>query len=220
MTAHKIYVFDAYGTLFDVNSAVARWRDAVGAQADRLAEIWRAKQLEYTWVRSLMGDHRDFQAITRDALRFAAQRIGGLPAPTQAGLLDAYRELDAFADVRPKLLALKAAGLQIAILSNGTRTMLETACAAAGLTPLIDAILSVDEVGVFKTDPRVYAMVGARFDCARREVSFQSSNRWDVAGASRHGFRSVWINRSSQPEEYDDLPPAMTIRSLADLPVD
>jgi len=217
LAPYRIFVFDAYGTLFDVNSAVARRREEIGPQADRLAELWRMKQLEYTWVRSLMNSYRDFQALTEESLRFAAEKIGGLPAALQTRLLDAYRELDAYPDVRPRLAALKSAGARTAILSNGTMAMLEAACAAAGIAPLIDAILSVDEIGVFKTDRRVYDMVGGRFDCAASEVSFQSSNRWDVAAASRYGFRGVWINRSGQPDEYRDHPPDMTIRTLEEL---
>ena len=135
----KIFVFDAYGTLFDVNSAVARCREEVGPQADRLSELWRSKQLEYTWVRSLMNSYRDFAAITADALGFAAQKIGGLPPELRAKLLDAYQDLDVFSDVRPALSGLKQLGLQTAILSNGTLAMLERACAVSGITPLIDA---------------------------------------------------------------------------------
>ena len=217
MAPYKIFVFDAYGTLFDVNSAVARRREHIGPQADRLAELWRAKQLEYTWVRSLMNSYRDFQALTEESLRFAAERIGGLPAQLQTDLLNAYRELDAYADVPPRLSQLKSVGVRTAILSNGTMAMLEAACTAAGIAPLIDALLSVDAIGVFKTDQRVYDLVGERFDCAPREVSFQSSNRWDVAAASHYGFRSVWINRSSQPDEYSDHPPDRTIRTLEEL---
>jgi 2-haloacid dehalogenase len=217
LPACKIFVFDAYGTLFDVNSAVARCREEVGPQADRLSELWRAKQLEYTWVRSLMNSYRDFAVITADALTFAAQKVGGLSPELQAKLLDTYQHLDAFADVRPTLSGLKALGLQTAILSNGTMAMLNSACAASSITPLVDAILAADQIGVFKTDRRVYDMVITHFNCAPNEVSFQSSNRWDVAAAARYGFRSVWINRTDQPDEYRDHAPAMTIRSLSEL---
>jgi 2-haloacid dehalogenase len=217
LRTYKIFVFDAYGTLFDVNSAVARCREQVGPQADRLSELWRSKQLEYTWVRTLMNSYRDFGAITGDALSFAVEKIGGLSAELQTKLLDAYNILDAFEDVRPNLSALKALGHQTAILSNGTMAMLEHACAASGITPLIDAILSVDQIGAFKTDRRVYDMVVMRFNCAPNEVSFQSSNRWDVAAAARYGFRTVWVNRGGQPDEYCDHAPALTIRSLTEL---
>ena len=217
MTPYRIFVFDAYGTLFDVNSAVARYREEVGPHADRLSELWRSKQLEYTWVRTLMDSYRDFGAITADALSFAAEKIGGLSLELQAKLLDAYQVLDAFEDVHPKLTALKALGLQTAVLSNGTIAMLERACATSGIAPLIDVILSANQIGAFKTDRRVYDMVVTHFNCSPNEVSFQSSNRWDIAAATRYGFRGVWINRAGQPDEYRDHVPAMTIRSLTEL---
>ena len=157
------------------------------------------KQLEYTWVRSLMNSYRDFAVITADALSFAAQKIGGWSPELRAKLLDAYQHLDAFADVRPALSGLKELGLPTAILSNGTMAMLNSACAASSITPLVDAILSADQIGVFKTDRRVYDMVITHFNCAPNEVSFQSSNRWDVAAADRYGFRSVWITEPVNP---------------------
>jgi 2-haloacid dehalogenase len=215
---HSIFVFDAYGTLFDVHSAVARHRDAIGAQADRLSAIWRTKQLEYTWVRSLMGAYRDFETVTAEALDFAATSCGGIDPPVREGLLQAYQQLEAFADVRPTLQALRKNGARTAILSNGTPKMLATACAAAELTDLFDAVLSVEAVQIFKTHRRVYDLVGAHFHCPNKEVSFQSSNRWDVAGAARYGFHSVWINRSLQPDEYFDHRPTRIIASLAHLP--
>ena len=212
-----LYVFDAYGTLFDVASAVERHRALVGLQADRLNELWRAKQLEYTWTRSLMGAYRDFRALTQDALAYAAQRIGGLDAATQATLLAAYDTLDAYADVLPALRALKAAGKRLAILSNGTPAMLEAAVASAGLAPFIEASLSVDDLRVFKTAPQVYAMVEQRLGVAPARVSFQSSNRWDVAAAAKFGFRAVWINRAGMSDEYTDLPPALVLTGMAGL---
>jgi 2-haloacid dehalogenase len=214
---HSIFVFDAYGTLFDVHSAVARHRDAIGAQADRLSSIWRAKQMEYTWVRSLMGAYRDFETVTAEALDFAATSCGGIDPQARDRLLQAYRELEAFDDVRPTLQALRKSGARTAILSNGTPQMLAAACASAQLTDLFDAILSVEAVQIFKTHRRVYDLVGAHFHCESKDVSFQSSNRWDVAGAAHYGFHSVWVNRSLQPDEYFDHRPAGIIASLADL---
>lgn len=215
--SHKLYVFDAYGTLFDVHSAVARHREAVGPQADRLTEIWRTKQLEYTWVRSLMGAYVDFCEVTAQALDFAAARCGGISASTRAALLAAYATLVAYPDVAPALKALKAQGARTAILSNGTAAMLEAAVSAAGLKPLLDAALSVDSLRVFKTAPQVYELVGRHFGCAPNEVSFQSSNRWDVAAAAKFGFRAAWINRTGQPDEYMDFAPALVLRDLAAL---
>ncbi|MFT4098292.1 MAG: haloacid dehalogenase type II [Rhodoblastus sp.] len=212
-----LYVFDAYGTLFDVHSAVARCHTLVGPQADRLSEIWRTKQLEYTWTRSLMGAYRDFMALTAEALDFAAARCGGISAEARGKLLTAYETLDAFADVAPTLSALKARGAKLVILSNGTPAMLESAVRSAGLADLLDPSISVAEVGVFKTDFRVYERVGARYGVAPRQVSFQSSNRWDVAGAAKFGFRAVWINRAKAPDEYRDLPPAAVLDGLGGL---
>jgi 2-haloacid dehalogenase len=214
---HSIFVFDAYGTLFDVHSAVARHRDAIGAQADRLSAIWRTKQLEYTWVRSLMGAYRDFETVTAEALDFAVRSCGGIDPPVRDHLLQAYRQLEAFADVRPTLQALRKNGARTAILSNGTPQMLAAACTSAQLTDLFDAVLSAEAVQVFKTHRQVYDLVGAHFHCARKDVSFHSANRWDVAGAAHYGFHSVWVNRSLQPDEYFDFRPAGIIPSLAHL---
>ena len=217
MSQTPLYVFDAYGTLFDVHSAVARHRALIGPEADRLSDIWRTKQLEYTWTRSLMGAYRDFMALTEDALDFAAARCGGISMEARAKLLSAYETLDAFPDVVPTLTALKARGAKLVILSNGTPAMLESAVRSAGLAALLDPSISVAEVGVFKTDFRVYARVGARYGVALSDVSFQSSNRWDVAGAAKFGFRAVWINRAKAPDEYPDLPPAAALDGLAGL---
>ena len=217
MIEPHIYVFDAYGTLFDVHSAVARHREAIGAHADRLSELWRAKQLEYTWTRSLMGAYRDFRALTADALDHAAARCGGLPEGLRLTLLEAYESLDAFEDVVPTLEALKAQGRKIAILSNGTPAMLASAIRSAGLTQLIDDCLSVDEAMVYKTAPEAYRLVLERFGARPGEISFQSSNRWDIAGAARFGFHTVWINRGGLPDEYQDLPPRRTLPNLAGL---
>ena len=214
-----VYVFDAYGTLFDVHAAVARHASAIGPQAMRLSELWRAKQLEYTWVRSLAGaPWRDFRELTAQALDFAAAMTGGLDPALRARLLAAYDELDAYPDALPALEALKGAGAKLAILSNGSPAMLESAVRAGGLDGLFDAILSVDARKVFKTAPTIYAMAAARFGAEPRAISFQSSNRWDIAAASLAGFRAVWINRAGAPDEYPDLPPARTLRGLDELP--
>ena len=217
MEQASVFVFDAYGTLFDVHSAVARHRDEIGAQADRLSDLWRMKQLEYTWTRTLMGAYRDFRALTGEALDFAAARCGGIAPATRARLLEAYETLDAFADVKPLLGALRARGVQTAILSNGTPAMLASAMASAGITELLAACLSVDEPRIYQTAPEAYRLVLERFDVRPGEVSFQSSNRWDIAGATRFGFQTVWINRAGNPDEYADLPPHRTLASLAGL---
>lgn len=212
-----LYVFDAYGTLFDVHSAAARHRDLIGPQAERLSELWRTKQLEYAWTRTLMVAYRDFDALTAEALDFAAARCGGISSEARKILLDAYEILDAFPDAAPALRSLRERGAKTVILSNGTPRALARAVASSGLGDLLDESLSADSLGRYKTAPEVYQMVGARYGVARDQVSFQSSNRWDVAGAARFGFRAIWINRTGAPDEYADLAPARVLSSLAEL---
>ena len=213
----EAYVFDAYGTLFDVHSAIARHADAIGSESARLSETWRTKQIEYTWNTSLMGRWRDFRDLTAAALDTAAAMHGGLPDGMRETLIAAYEELDAYPDVAPTLKALRARGAKTAILSNGSRAMLENATRAAGLTDLLDAVISVDEVKIFKTSPEVYALVEGTLGEKPGDVAFQSSNRWDVAGAKAFGFYVNWVNRTGKPDEYLDLQPDQVIGSLAEL---
>ncbi len=218
--AMSVYVFDAYGTLFDVHAAVARHADEIGPQAARLSELWRMKQLEYTWVRSLAGaPYVDFRELTAQALDTAAAlSTGPLTPELRAQLLGAYDRLDAYADARPALEALKAKGAKLAILSNGSPDMLASAIGAAGFDGLFDAVLSVGARKIFKTAPSVYTLATERFDAPPGAISFQSSNRWDVAAASLAGFRAVWINRGGLPDEYPDMAPALVLRGLDELP--
>ena len=183
-----LYVFDAYGTLFDVHSAVQRHRHDLGPQADLLSDLWRAKQLEYTWVRSLMGAYRDFSVLTEQALDYAATRCGGISPEVRHVLLDSYRRLDAFPDAAPALARLRAKGARCVILSNGTPDGLALAVASAGLSTWLDESLSVDALKIFKTAPQAYALVGRRYGVVPGDVWFQSSNRWDIAGATKFGF--------------------------------
>jgi 2-haloacid dehalogenase len=218
MTEPAIFVFDAYGTLFDVHSAVARHRQTIGPQADLISDLWRSKQLEYTWVRTLAGAYQDFEALTAQALDFAATRCGvGLSPALRASLLAAYETLDAFADARPALEGLKAAGARTAILSNGTPAMLASALASSGLADLIDVTISIHGLRRFKTVPEVYELVTRQFGLLPQAIAFQSSNRWDVAGAVKFGFSANWINRTGQPDEYADLPPQRVLKSLTEL---
>ena len=212
-----IYVFDAYGTLFDVHSAIARFRSDIGEHAESMSDIWRTKQLEYTWTRTLMGEYRDFRVLTADALDYAAARFGGISGALRDKLVAAHERLDAFPDVAPTLRKLKDDGAQTAILSNGAPDMLENAVHSAGLSGLIDRILSVDTVRRFKTAPETYSLVDEAFGAPRGAVSFQSSNRWDIAGATKYGFRTVWINRARHAEEYADLPPGVVLANLEGL---
>ncbi len=213
-------VFDAYGTLLDVHAAMARHADRLPPDWERISAEWRAKQLEYTWVRSLTvpAHHRDFWTLTQDALAFVAARHGITDPAVLALLLDAYRRLPAYQDAAPMLEALRAQGLQTAILSNGDPGMLSAAVDGAGLTPLLDAVLSVEDVGVFKPDPRVYPLMTQRFGLPPQQVAFVSSNAWDAQAAAAFGARVFWCNRSGQPDEYGLQGAATVIAGLAALP--
>ncbi len=207
-------VFDAYGTLFDVNAAVIRLRGEIGPSADRLAELWRAKQLEYTWVRSLANRYRDFQALTEEALDFASARCGGLEPELRARLLDAYADIDPYPDTLPTLARLKRDGWRTATLSNATDAMLARAVAAARLGPVLDVLISVDALRIYKTDPRAYRLAAERLGEPAQGITFVSSNRWDVAGAAAFGFDAIWLNRAKAPDEYTDLAPGRVIGGL------
>ena len=169
-----------------------------------LAQLWRAKQLQYSLLRSLMGRHRNFWQLTEDGLVYAAASLGlDLTPERRRRLMDAYLALDAFPDVRPGLETLKQRGIRLAILSNGEPTMLRAAAANAGIAPLLDAIISVEEVGVFKPSPRVYALASTHLSVAQDAVGFVSSNSWDIAGAGSAGLTTFWIQRTAgePPEE-------------------
>ena len=213
----SIFVFDAYGTLFDVHAAIARYRGQAGADADRLSEIWRTKQLEYTWTLTLVGHYTDFWTLTERALDYAFARVPSVDKGLKAKLLDAYFTLDAFPDARAALRTLKNAGKKTGILSNGSPDMLKGAVDAAGIGGDLDAVLSVDVLKMFKPRPEVYALVTEHFECAPNDVTFVSSNRWDVMAGTSVGFRALWINRTKMPDEYPDIPPRQTLSDLGAL---
>ena len=217
LKAHA-YVFDAYGTLFDVHAALARHRAEAGPEAERFSEIWRTKQLEYTWTLTLAGSYADFWTLTERALDYAFARVPAVDRALRPKLLEAYFKLDAFPDATEAVGALKSRGLQLAILSNGSPPMLAAAAEASGLAASLDAVLSVDAVRVYKPRPEVYALVTDRFGIAPQQVVFVSSNRWDVMGAASFGFGAVWVNRGRVPDEYSDQPPQHIVASLAELP--
>jgi 2-haloacid dehalogenase len=214
----KACVFDAYGTLFDVNSAAAQARDALGEQWLPLAELWRAKQLQYTWLRSLSGRHVDFWQITGDALDFAMASLKLDDAALRERLLHLYLELGGYPEARATLETLQRTGLRLAILSNGSPTMLAAAVHNAGLQPLFEAILSVEEVGIFKPHPSVYQLACDRLGLAREHICFISSNGWDAFSAKAFGFRVAWCNRFGQVTERIPQAPDTVIASLAELP--
>ena len=218
--APTTYVFDAYGTLFDVPSAVRRHMDGVGEGAGRLSEIWRAKQLEYTWVRALTGRYRDFRLLTEDALDVAFASVPEADRRARGALLAAYDTLDCYAEVPDALRTLRNAGKRTAILSNGTPAMIEAATRSAGIADLLDDCFSVDALATFKTEPGAYALVTEAYGVAPGEVAFHSSNRWDVAGATAFGFRCTWVNRTGAPDEYGDLAPARTLADLRTIAAD
>jgi 2-haloacid dehalogenase len=213
----RAFVFDAYGTLFDVHSAIGQHRAAAGPDADRFSEIWRTKQLEYSWTLTLAGHYVDFWTLTERALDYAFARFPSVDRALRPKLLDAYVTLDAFADARALLADLKGRGETTAILSNGTPKMVTTAATAAKLD--LDAILSVDAIRIYKPRPEVYALVTDRFKLAPADVVFVSSNRWDVMGAAAFGFRTAWINRAKMPEEYGPVPGIVLsdLRSLSSI---
>ncbi len=213
----RAVVFDAYGTLFDVHSAVMRHAEAIGPAAPSFSAHWRMKQLEYTWVLSLMGEYRPFWDLTGEALDHALAAFPAVDANLRAPLIQAYRGLSAYGEVAQVLAGLRKRGLRTAILSNGDASMLADAVGSAGLTAHLDAVISVDEARIFKTSPQTYALVEARLGVPVQDTVFVSSNRWDVAGASRFGFAAIWCNRTRQPGEYHAHPPLVTVATLDDL---
>ena len=220
----KICVFDAYGTLFDVNAAARQAasepeREALAARWPALANDWRLKQLQYTWLRTITGSHADFWKITEDSLDWALEATGlDGDANLRRRLLDLYHGLGAFPEVYETLVRLRQYELQTAVLSNGSPGMLRGAVESAGIGGMLDEVLSVESVGVFKPDPRVYDLVQDRFDCARNEVLFASSNGWDAASAAGYGFVSVWVNRADEPMDRLPWHPAKIVPNLSSIP--
>lgn len=217
-------VFDAYGTLFDVAAAARQaaaepGQDALRDKWPELANHWRLKQLQYTWLRAVADAHADFWDVTQDGLDWALEATGlqGDPALRQR-LLDLYWELQAYPEVPAMLKALKDGGMQTAILSNGSPPMLEGAVRSAGIGGVLDDILSVESVGVFKPHARVYDLVCDRFGCERSNVLFVSSNGWDAAGASGYGFVTAWVNRAGEPMDRLPWTPAHVLSDLTLIP--
>jgi 2-haloacid dehalogenase len=212
-------VFDAYGTLFDYASAAAACRDALGDKLGPLNALWREKQLQYTWLRALQGKHADFWQVTGDALDFALETLDIADVALRSRLMSLYLTLNTFSEVPEMLKQLKAAGLKTAILSNGSPQMLETAVKNAKIGDLLDAVLSVEAVGVYKPHPKVYQLAVDRLGIEANAIAFQSSNAWDAYAASAFGMRVVWCNRYAQRPERLPGQPDRQITSLAELPV-
>jgi 2-haloacid dehalogenase len=210
-------VFDAYGTLFDFASASARAADVPEDKRAALTALWRDKQLQYTWLRTLQNRYADFWQVTGDALGFALETLG-LDGSLRESLMDLYLGLEPFPEVPEVLRSLRASGFKTAILSNGTPAMLDALVTRAGLADAFDAVLSVDAVGVFKTNPRVYQYALDTLGLPAKAVAFQSSNAWDAFAASDFGMRVVWCNRYGQRRERLPGAPDFEIRTLAELP--
>jgi 2-haloacid dehalogenase len=215
-------VFDAYGTLFDVAAAARR---AAAEDHPELAEIWprlaadwRDRQLQYTWLRAVTGEHADFWQVTGEGLDWAMEAQGLAEPALRERLMQLYRTLTAYPEVTDMLADLKKAGIPRGILSNGTPEMLSDACASAGITGLLDHVLSVESVGVFKPAHVVYDLVGRAFDVAREEVLFVSSNGWDAGAATGYGFRTAWVNRTGAPIERLPWRPEHVLDDLAAIP--
>ncbi|GBE11298.1 (S)-2-haloacid dehalogenase 4A [bacterium BMS3Bbin12] len=213
--AIRACVFDAYGTLFDVDSVVRAHRARLGADAEALSALWRRKQLEYTWLRSLMGRYVDFRTVTAEALGYAMAAHGIGDTGLHADLMAAYDMPRIYSDVAPALARLRGRGLTLAILSNGAPAMLEAAISGAGLSGAFDAVLSVDPLGVYKPDPRVYRLAVEHLATAPSAILFHSSNGWDVAGAACFGFRTAWINRGGRTPERLPCGPDAVLDSLS-----
>jgi 2-haloacid dehalogenase len=208
-------VFDAYGTLFDVSSVCERCRDVLGKDTERFSSIWRQKQLEYTWLRSLRGDYVDFWHVTGQSLDFTLLSMGIENHSLRTRLMEAYLLIDAFPDARTTLENVKKAGLKAAILSNGSLSMLIAAVRRAGLEKLLDELISVDSAKIYKPHPSVYQLAVDRLRMPAEHICFISGNGWDVSGAAHFGFRAVWLNRLNAP--LDQLPgkPEISVDSLS-----
>ena len=214
----KACVFDAYGTLFDFAAAARKCRDVLGDDIDKLTVLWRDKQLQYTWLRAAQGLHADFWQVTGDALDFSLETLAVDKPDLRERLMTLYLTLDPFAEVPDVLRRLKAAGMRTAILSNGSPKMLDAVVRAAKLNTLLDAVLSVEAVGVYKPHPKVYQLAIDCLGVPASAISFQSSNAWDAYAASAFGMKVVWCNRYRQRAERLPGAPDREVQSLAELP--
>jgi 2-haloacid dehalogenase len=216
----KAFVFDAYGTLFDVFSIGALCEQLFPGHGTLLAQLWRAKQLQYSLLRSLMGRHRNFWQLTEDSLVYASNSLGlELTPDGRRRLMDAYLALDTFSDVGPGLEALKQQGIALAILSNGEPNMLRAAAQHAGILPLLDEIISAEEVGTFKPSQLVYNLASARMSVPAGDIGFVSSNSWDIAGAGSAGLTTFWVRRAGgEVPEALGFPANYVVRAITDLP--
>ena len=217
LTGITACVFDAYGTLFDVHSAVRRYSNQV-KESEGVSALWRTKQLEYTWLRSLMGRYVDFWQVTADALDFSLETYGISDTVIRQDLLQAYMTLSCYSEVPDVLDRLKRKGIRCAILSNGSPQMLSSAVKNSGLSEFFDAVISVDMIGQYKPDPRVYRLAVDELKVEKSKIAFQSSNAWDAAGANAYGFNVVWVNRFKQKPERLNTSVDIELTDLEKLP--
>ena len=217
LTGITACVFDAYGTLFDVHSAVRRYSNQI-KESEAVSALWRAKQLEYTWLRSLMGRYVDFWQVTADALDFALETYGISDTVIRQDLLQAYMTLSCYSEVPDVLDRLKRQGIRCAILSNGSPQMLSSAVKNSGLSEIFDAVISVDMISQYKPDPRVYRLAVDELKVEKSKIAFQSSNAWDAAGANAYGFNVVWVNRFKQKPERLNTSVDIELTDLETLP--
>ena len=212
----KAIIFDAYGTLFDVNSAAEKCKDKIGDKWEGFANYWRTTQLEYTWLRSLMKRHKDFWQITEDSLEKSMKKFN-INNNMRNELLSLYKVLSTFSEVNETLQNLKRKNFKLAILSNGTPELLNHLVSTNNLENIFDDIFSIEEVKIYKPDSRVYDLPIKKFKFRKDEIVFLSANTWDVSGAGNYGFNSIWVNRSNNIFDSLDFKPNIEIKSLNEL---
>ena len=212
----KAIIFDAYGTLFDVNSAAEKCKDKIGEKWGGFANYWRTTQLEYTWLRSLMNRHKDFWQITEDSLDKSIKAFK-IDNSMRNELLDLYKKLSTFTEVKEVLNSLKKKNYKLAILSNGTPALLNKLVSSNDLTDIFDDIFSIEEVGIYKPDSKVYDLPVKKYQIKKDEVAFLSSNTWDVSGGGNYGYNSIWVNRNKNIFDNLDYKPKNEVENLKQL---
>ena len=212
----KAIIFDAYGTLFDVNSAAEKYKDKIGDKWESFANYWRTTQLEYTWLRSLMSRHKDFWQVTKDSLDKSMEAFK-IDSSMRDELLDLYKILSTFPEVKEVLSKLKEKNYKLAILSNGTPTLLNELVKSNNLEGIFDEIFSIEEVGIYKPSSKVYDIPIQKYKIQKDEVMFLSANTWDVSGAGNYGYKSVWVNRNNNVFDSLDYIPQYQVNNLGEL---
>ena len=212
----KAIIFDAYGTLFDVNSAAEKCKDKIGDKWEPFANFWRTTQLEYTWLRSLMKRHKDFWQITEDSLD-KSMKAFNIDPKMKDELLNLYKVLSPFQEVPETLKTLKEKNFKLAILSNGTPSLLNQLVKSNNLDNLFDDLFSIEEVKIYKPDPKVYDLPIKKYEIKKNEVAFLSANTWDVSGAGNYGYNAIWVNRNNNIFDYLDYKPNNQIKNLSEL---